>query len=228
MSPWGTGTAWFRVAVKTGLASLCFALSACAPWTVRRIEDEDQAKTANKLVFDPVAYVDSIWDAKVVPAVLSSAVDAHILLQSLAVSPDEARRKYGRREGNGVHFVMVKGEGRVLSIDSSSRSRLVLLDIAPFDQRPDVSIQLGPVLRGTSLRDTTGIVRFTDFANQLQFADVGNELNAHALKSILDAIDQTSLNGRIVSFAGTSSLEDAGQPPIHDVVPVRLVVEAQR
>ena len=36
------------------------------------------------------------------------------------------------------------------------------------------AIQIGPVLRGTALRDALEFVRFTDFVNQFEFAGVAN------------------------------------------------------
>jgi predicted lipoprotein len=120
---------------------------------------------------------------------------------------------------------MVTGQGRVLSVDTQSRNGLLLVDTPPFDQRPDVSIQIGPVLRGTSLRDATGLVRFTDFENQIQFADVAAELNNRVLKTVLVSLDLPNLKGRMISFAGTASRDPSVQPPIRDLVPVKLVVE---
>ena len=68
--------------------------------------------------------------------------------------------RYGHREANGPVYFIVKGDGVVTDLDTRSRSGLALVDVAPFDQRPDLSIQIGPVLRGTSLRDATGVVPF--------------------------------------------------------------------
>jgi predicted lipoprotein len=116
----------------------------------------------------------------------------------------------------------------VTGVDLSSRNGLAFVDIAPFDRRPDVSIQIGPVLRGAALRDSTGIVRFTDFVNQLQFADAGNELNDRVLKSVLAPIDRAKLKGRVVSFAGALAAEPGAEPPLRDLVPVRLEVEETR
>jgi predicted lipoprotein len=209
------------------VASLSFPLSSCVPWTTRPIEDTNASSSA-EAPFDARSYVDAQWAPKLLPAVLDSAVEARVLLDALAASPDAAGRKYGHREGMGEFHFAVKGEGRVVAVDTRSRVGLLLVDVAPFDNRPDVSIQTGPVLRGSSLRDFTGLVRFTDFANQLEFADVGNELNDRVLATVLAGVDLKNARGRSASFAGTFSLGDAGQPPIHEVVPVSLKLEDRR
>lgn len=202
---------------RLAIFGLAAAMGACVPWTVRPIESAGP--------FNAAAYVDSLWSARLVPAVESSAVDARTLLDALRASAEGAAAQYGHHEVNGPVYFLVKGAGMVTGVDTQSRVGLALVDIAPFDGRPDVSIQIGPVLRGTSLRDATGLVRFTDFVNQLQFADVGNELNARVAKLVLAPLDRSKLKGRMVSFAGTLAAGPNGEPPLRDLIPVRLTVE---
>lgn len=200
-------------------------LESCVPWTVRPIETE---AAANPSATTPTAYVDSIWQAKLVPAVLGAAVDARVVLDALAASREGALARYGRREQGGPAYFIVKGKGVVVSIDRRSRVGLAMVDVAPGDGRADLSIQIGPVLRGTSLRDATGIVRFSDFVNQLQFADVGNELNSRVLKSVLAKLDPAALADRTVTFAGTLAAEAGVEPPLRELVPVALTMEGRR
>ena len=215
---------WFGA---VAMAMFSFRLASCVPWTVRPIESQKKAAVGPPTL-NPAAYVDSIWASRLVPAVLSQAVDARALLDALAVSPAGAQARYGHRQPNSPAYFIVKGEGKVTGVDTRSRVGLALVDVAPFDRRPDLSIQIGPVLRGTSLRDATGIVRFTDFLNQLQFADVGNALNDRVLQTVLGPLDTARLAGRTVSFAGTLAAGAKGSPPLGDMIPVRLVVEEAR
>ncbi len=203
-------------------------LSSCVPWTVRPIEAGSDTSAGPAAAANPAAYVDSIWTAKLLPAIGNSAVDARALLDALAASPENAQARYGHREANGPVYFVVKGEGVVTAVDTRSRNGTALVDVDPLDQRPDVSIQIGPVLRGTSLRDATGVVRFTDFVNQLQFADVANELNESVLKRVLSPLDKAGLKGRRISFTGTLAAEANAEPPLRELVPVRLTVEGSR
>jgi predicted lipoprotein len=205
---------------RLSLALVLSMASGCVPWTVRPIE-EPKALTE----LSPAAYVDSIWSSKLLPRVMESAVDARELLDALGASADEATKRYGHREGGGPSYFIVKGSGRVVNVDARSRAGLMLVDVAPFDGRPDVSVQIGPVLRGTSLRDATGIVQFTDFVNQLQFADVANELNARVMQALPAVV--TDVRRRAVTFVGTAA-GGTESPLIRELVPVRLEMEATR
>jgi predicted lipoprotein len=203
-------------------------MTSCVPWTVRPIDSDKQVDSGSTATLAPAEYVDSIWNSKLLPALTQSAVDPRTLLNALTASSSEAQTRYGHRESNGPVYFVIKGEGVVISIDTHSRVGLALVDIAPFDNRPDLSIQIGPVIRGTSLRDATGLIRFTDFTNQLQFADVGNEINNHVLRTVLEPLDRAKLKGSRISFVGALQAQESADPPLRELVPIMLTVEGSR
>jgi predicted lipoprotein len=216
-------TAWAAL-----IAALAVVLASCAPWTVRPLESGRETSSGSSAVVSPAAYVDAVWASKLLPAINNSAVDVRGLLNAIVASTSEAQTRYGHRDANGPCFFVVKGEGVVTAVDTKSRVGLALVDTAPYDNRPDVSIQIGPVIRGTALRDATGIVRFTDFTNQLQFADVGNEINNRVLRTVLAQVDRDKLKGKKVYFVGAMASQENSEPPLRDLVPITLTVEEDR
>jgi predicted lipoprotein len=82
-----------------------------------------------------------------------------------------------------------------------------------------VAIQIGPVLRGTALRDALPFVRFTDFVNQLEFAAVANALNDRVLAEVIDGVEVDGLAGREVEFVGASPARSGA---VVEIVPVLL------
>lgn len=213
--------------MRSRLIALAAALSltACVPWTVRPLDDGKQTATG---VSNPVEFAASIWDSKVVPTITRDAVDARALLDAFGANPEAARTKFGKRESGGPAYYMVKGEGRVLAVNVASRARTITIDVAPFDGTADVSVQAGPVLRGTSLRDATGLVHFTDFVNQIQYAEAGNALNDRVWKTVLESLDIARLPRKTVSFAGTVGEPDRAAPFLRDLMPVRLTLAEGR
>ena len=215
-----------RRAMAVFLATQALTLCSCKPWTVRPINAASGSQEASQSA-DPAAYIDLIWSSKLVPAIVSSAVDARTLLTAMAASIDDAERKYGRNDNGGGWYFNVKGEGKVLAVDTSSRNGLIELAVLKQDRQPDVSIQLGPVLRGSALRDSTGLISFSNFVNQLQFADVAEALNNKAKQTVLAPFDTAGLAGKTVSFAGSFEVVGTTQPLIKNVVPVQLTVVPQ-
>jgi predicted lipoprotein len=164
------------------VAAACLALSSCVPWTVRPIEDADDRARP----FDAPAYVESIWQSRVLPAT--------------EAAPD----------WNAAHCAspcLVKGRGTVVRVDTASRAGLAFLDNG-------VALQIGPLIRGTALRDSLPFIQFSQFTNQLEFARVGNALNDRAMQ-VLHAPHV----GDDIAFAGAL---EPGPPAM--VVPVSLSV----
>ncbi|HKE22097.1 MAG TPA: DUF2291 domain-containing protein [Bryobacteraceae bacterium] len=173
----------------------CLCLSACVPWTVRSIDESHQHSQGP---FDATAYVNSIWRSKVVPA----AASARTLTAGLQCSSP----------------CLVKGQGRVARIDTESRSGLAFLNL---DGGGSATLQIGPAIRGTALRDALSFIQFSQFTNQLEFARVGNALNDRVAKTVLPPIDENQLKGAQIEFSGAAAWA-AGSAP--EIVPVTLAV----
>ncbi len=191
-------------------AALALALAggaACKPWTVRPIEDTTRSVAADSSRFDAAAYAESIWVTRVVADARSTAIE--LVAGAAAAAP----------AGTAA---LVRGTGTVVRVDTQSRVGLALVDLAPGDGRPDVALQIGPVLRGTALRDAMPFIRFGDFANQLEFADVSNALNDRVLRSVVGGLDVASLEGRALSFWGAMKADGAGPARLPEVVPIIL------
>lgn len=121
-----------------------------------------------------------------------------------------------------AHPSLLRGQGKVLKVDDSSRSAVLLLDTAPYDGRADLALQMGPVLRGTALRDALDFIRFDDFVNQLEFARVASELNQRVWNDVLAQQPRAGWAGRVVSFAGAAERPAGAEIPL--VMPVELKV----
>jgi len=183
-------------------------LVSCTPWTVRPI-DQSGTDSGQSGRFDAARYVDSIWNTQVLPAA-AGAVELKTIL-----SP--ASHQAGA--------VLVKGRGRILRVDTSSRSGLLTIDAYPYDGHPDAALQIGLVIRGTTLRDALPFIQFSQFVNQLQFAQVGNALNDRA-STALAPFANRDLVGTMVVFSGAASPPSEGGLP--EIVPITLTIERGR
>lgn len=192
------------------LAAAALATAACKPWTVRPIEESGASAggggaAAAAARFDPSAYVDTIWATKVLPQASSDAVD---LAAALATPP--AAAPAGSPAGaasSGPRSLLVRGAGVITKVDRQSRVGLAYVDLDPADGRPDAALQIGPVLRGTSLRDAVGFIRFADFSNQIDYARVGSALNDRVLATVLQTLPADLHAGQRVTFTGATRLD---------------------
>jgi predicted lipoprotein len=208
------------------LLALAALLSSCRLYTVVRLEKNADAGQEVKVYFDNNAfdadkYVDAIWEKKAVPYILAKAVDVRLVIPELKKGTDAAGSKYGIRdsaEGSPWNFI-VKGRGRIVAVHTVSRNGTVDLDLPPYDNQPDLKIQIGPVIKGTSIRDTLNFISFDDFENQIEFARLANAFNLRIYNQILSKLNFESLKDKEVEFDGTFTADGSGALMI---VPVRV------
>jgi predicted lipoprotein len=196
-------------------ALLLVATAGCRIATVRPLDEKGAPAVGAGPAggpFDAVAFVDSIWQSEVLRA-LDEAADVETIAGGAASLADGS--------AGTPRSLIVRGQGRVVDVETRSRSgtATVALD---REARATVVLQVGPVITGTAIRDALPALGFDRFVNQIQHADVGNELNARVEREVLQGLDRAGLRGRRVSFAGMAAFGE-GRPPL--VTPVRLEVE---
>jgi predicted lipoprotein len=166
-------------------------------------------------------FVDPIWSSKLLPTFDEKAQDITKILPEIRADPEAAGQKYGRREATNPYNYMVKGRGQVTEIKSESQAGTAILEIPGLNEK--VALQIGPVVRGTALRDATGIVSFNQFSNQLDYADVSKEMNGRALKSAFANAAPASLAGKTVTFFGAFTFDPHSKSPIL-ITPVKIAL----
>jgi predicted lipoprotein len=177
-------------------------VAALRPWTVRPIE------SAAPAAFDAGTFAGSAW-----PRVLREASDHATDVSELAL--------HGGLPSSSARFI--KGSGIVTAIDRRSRVGVMRVSV-PSASSALVAIQIGPVIRGTAVRDASGFIRFSDFTNQFEFAGAANALNDHVLRIVVGATPVDTLVGRAVTFVGAIGKTPLREDGAIDVVPVQLAV----
>lgn len=205
-------------------AAIVVVALALAGLGITVVPDSEVANTdlAGNPTFEAKQYVDSLWASRVVPLVRDKAADAATVLAAMAQDVDAAGQKYGHRPraGDGPWNLIVRGEGQIKTADTALRHATLTVDVGGHD----VVLQLGPVIFGTTLRDSLPFVSFEQVVNQIQFAQVSRELNDRATAMARAGLDVSKLTvGSKVSFAGAMS---ATQPPTVTVLQLHPLAAA--
>lgn len=228
-----TQTATKLLAILTALAVGVSLLGACTVVRIGEEEADDSGRfstwTKTGTGFDAVEYVEAVWDEQIIPAYEETAVDYETIIAALRADRAAAIDQFGlvRDAGEPAAVFKVRGDAVVVEFDDTSRNGVFRIDFEPTDGEPDATLQVGPVIRGTVIRDSVDFIRFTDVGNQLQFAALANELNARMAKDSVEPLDLENIAGVRISFLGAFKLEEAKS--IDDVVitPVRIDLVAQ-
>ena len=175
--------------------------------------------------FNPDEYVKSVWEDKVVPLFKEKSLPIEDIIPTWRKEQQAAGEKFGYREkdeGSPWNF-RVKGSGVVVAANTESRASTIDVDLLPGDGAADLSMQIGPVFKDSSIRDSLDFISFTDFTNQLEFGRLSNALNKVVYKDVVSKLDRKNLMGTKISFLGAfTQLQDSD---LIRVTPVVLEVE---
>ena len=198
--------------------ALGVALSGCT--LVKNKEDDGGSQSGVDVFFedenfDPDQMAADMWDDQVVPYLTGKAGDLVEIKQLIANDPDEAGQAFGYREkAEGSPWIMItKAEGTIVGAKTDTRAATVDIDV-DGDGAADAQAQIGPVVRGTALRDSLDFVSFGDFTNQIDYAKFGKSLNGLVNERQLAGLPREDLIGRSVTLLGVFPLADPDALPV--------------
>ena len=210
----------------TPLAILSCALLPLAGCKIVKNPDPEAATTEAAETTDEArmaAHASEIWADKVLPVVSEHAVPLTELRAKISSEGlDAAGAAHGLRpegEANPWNFAAT-GEGLIIEANTASRAAKLMVD-TDADGAADVTLQLGPVIRGTALRDAMPFLSFTDFRDQIEFAKLARALNDLANAGI--TLPEGDLVGKTAAFEGVFTLRNKGDAI--ELVPTQLAVQ---
>ena len=156
---------------------------------------------------DAKTYVADAWASKIVPTVHDKAADITTVAAAIAEDPEAAGKQYGHQAGTGSPYAfMVKGSGTVTKVDTSVPTGPMTVEIPQPGGKPlTVTIATGPVIAGTAIRDAVGFISFGDFTNQIEYANVANQINDRVKTDVIAKVEVKGATGKKVTFAGAFS-----------------------
>ncbi|AZO95819.1 DUF2291 domain-containing protein [Halocella sp. SP3-1] len=190
------------------LACSMMVLSSCRLWTVVELNKDSSSENEIIVTIDGEergleSYVDSIWNDKIISYINKEAIDVNLVIKEIDKNLDAAGEKYGIKEAAGKPWkFIVKGKGKILSVNTESRNGTIDVDIEPYDGKKDLKIQIGPVIRGSSIRDSLNYISFNNFGNQIEYAKFSTEINNKINKEFLQNINFEELEGSVIDFQG--------------------------
>lgn len=202
--------------IVIGLAALVFlVLAARYGFTVVSIEAAESAVESE--AFDPVAYVDGIWESRLIPTFDEKAVELSRILAEIepdasgAVSKDDLiaiANQYGLITVGEAHVYMVEGAGQIVSVDAETSLGTAEVMLDGYDGPIRVLLYIGTRIPSddTSVRDAVGFITFGDFREQTEYGSVATEINKRVLATVLSDIDRDNLVGKTISFKGAFTI----------------------
>ena len=169
-------------------------------------------------LFDAADYVEAFWQGPLLEAA-PQAVDAQDLLAAFDEDFVATASRYGHRLGlSGHSSYLVSGNGEIVAADDMEVS-IALQAGGPVQ----VVIEIGPVF-GNAIRDGSGLLDVSDFANAQDFNALSAEINRRVEEQVLPLLQANAAVGRTVRFVGGVEVGDSGGAPA-SLTLVPVVVE---
>ncbi len=218
---------------------LVAAFIAILPFSVTIVPIAEVEAQQQSEAFDPVAYVDGIWESQILPVVEEKAVDLAAILSQFEVDEKGLATKEqltAIAQENGLitvgeaHVYLVKGAGTVTAVDTESRVGTLTLQLDGYDGPITVKLYTGPRIPSddTAVRDAVGFINFGDFRDQTEYGKVGSELNKRVAGQVLSGLDLSTLEGKRISFYGAMGIRTFNLVTIDvsvvTVVPIKIEV----
>ena len=197
------------------------ALSGCKIIKTPTAEETAEARGGD---FNPDRSVADIWDSKVKPYFAEKTATLDEVMLAVNADVDAAGEKYGHREkqGSAPWTLTVKLEGTVVAAETKSRAAYIEVD-SNDDGKADARVQIGPIVRGTAIRDSLPFVNFNEFRNQIDWAQFGKAFNNRVNDEVLSSLPRENLVGMKVRAEGAFPLPSKGKLPL--VTPISISLE---
>ena len=185
---------------------LMMNLVACRPWTIVK-NGETTNDGSIKIYFesddfDADAFAKDVWENQLLDYYGQKKVGVTVLNEALAMDEEKAGKDYGigsNDTGSSWTFI-IEGTGKVLEVNKESRAGIMTIDLPPYDNESDMTLQIGPVIKGTTVRDTLDFIKLDDFNNQVQFASISKAFNALVVSEVLEGVAFEEEVGNEITF----------------------------
>ena len=226
-----------RKIVVVSLLLLGLVLVGAFGFTVVSISAVEQTEIEE--AFDPVEYVDGIYESRILPTISEKAVELETILSEMEPDSDgkaskesliAITEKYGLITVGEAHVYVVKGSGTVIDVNTDSSMGTMELLLDGYTGPISVLMYLGTRIPSdeTSVRDAVGFIQFGDFREQTEYGKVAAEINKRILTEVLGNLDKENLMGKKITFMGAFNIRTFNLVQIDiseiSIVPVEIVV----
>ncbi|HHX61592.1 MAG TPA: DUF2291 domain-containing protein [Epulopiscium sp.] len=187
-----------------------------------KIGEED--KLTGEVVFSAGDNVQDIWESAALPELYGKAIDMPTFLLEAKGDFKSLADQYGRYSmgTSGELSYTVKGIGMVKEVNTEKKAGYIDVELDGYTGTEVIRLQIGPVFKGSAVRDSVDLIKFEDYKNQVDYAAVSQSIHDIIKETTLDQIDYSSLSGKQIEFTGCFTVD---KEDLALITPVSLTVK---
>lgn len=202
------------------LAFTASSLTGC----VKVVKIGEEGKITGEIAFNADSNVETIWQSNAVPDLTEKAVDLNMFLTESKGNLKTLAEKYGKYSmgSTGELNYVVKGTAEITKVDTTKKNGVMELKLQGYEGPESIQLQIGSVFRGSAVRDSISFIKYEDYKNQVQWANVSQSIHSIIQKQVIDPLNVSSLTGKTVEFVGCFTVDGNDKLLI---TPVQLTVK---
>ncbi|ROR30694.1 putative lipoprotein [Mobilisporobacter senegalensis] len=184
----------------------------------------EEGKLTGEVEFNAGDNVAEIWDSVALSELTEKAVDLSAFLAESNGDLKSLADQYGKYSmgSSGELNYTVKGAGTVKEVNTEKKAGYVEVTLDSYTGEAVIRLQIGPVFKGSAVRDSLDIIKFEDYKNQVDYAAVSQSIHDIIKTSIIEQMDLTTLEGKHIEFTGCFT---ADKDDLLLITPVTLTVK---
>ena len=176
-------------------------------------------KQQQNTAFDAAATARAFWQDKILPA-SEHGIGLTELWKALATDPTAARKKFGHSPGiSSVTCFLIQGSGKISKVEKDA------VQLTLDSSNPELMELSTSLVFGNAVRDCTGLLNGSDFANSQDFNNISAELNHIVETEVIPPLRRMATPGKTVRFGGCIELDDGDLPKVPRLIPIKVSSE---
>ena len=129
--------------------------------------------------------------------------------------------KYSMGDSGELSFI-VKGKGQITEVNTEKKAGYMIVQLEGYSGPMVTKLQIGPVFKGSAVRDCLSFIKYEDYTNQVDWAKISQSIHDVVAKDVIQPANVSSLQGKTVEFTGCFTVD---KPDEMLVTPVELIVK---
>lgn len=194
------------IALCVVMAMAMTSLTGC----IKIVKTGEEAALTGETQFSAGDDVAGFWESQAIPELTEKAVELTDFLNEAKGDFKSLADKYGKYSmgTSGELTYTVKGTGTISEINTESKAGTMTITLDGYTGSEDIKIQVGSVIKGSSVRDAIEFIKYGDYKNQEEYAAVNQSINSIIMESVINPEKAVEMNGKTVEFVGCFTVSD--------------------
>jgi len=177
---------------------------------IKVVKIGEEGELTGETEFNAGDNVAEFWESEALPELKDEAVDLAEFLAEAKGDLNSLADQYGTYSmgTSGELSYTVKGTGTVEAVDTESQAGTMTIKLKDYSGAEEVKIQIGNVIKGSSIRDSLSFIKFGDYTNQQDYAAVSQSINEIVLEDVINPDSAKDLEGKTITFFGCFTVSD--------------------